>query len=47
MTLISVNDTGAFWSRLGFRPTTDQALLPKLRSYGADARLMVRVLWGL
>ena len=44
MTLISVNDTGAFWNRLGFRPTADQALLPKLKSRGADARLMARLL---
>jgi ribosomal protein S18 acetylase RimI-like enzyme len=44
MTLISVNDTGAFWTRLGFRPTADQALRAKLASYGADARLMVRTL---
>jgi hypothetical protein len=44
MTLFSVNDTGAFWSRLGFRATADEAPRSKLESYGADARLMVRVL---
>ena len=44
MTLICVNDAGAFWSRLGFRATGEQALRPKLRTYGNDARLMVRVL---
>jgi hypothetical protein len=44
MTLICVNDTGAFWSRLGFRATADQALRLRLETYGNDARLMVRVL---
>ncbi|SMF60642.1 GNAT family N-acetyltransferase [Allosphingosinicella indica] len=41
--LVSVNDSAAFWTRLGFAEVTrDAALTRKLASYGPDARYMIR-----
>lgn len=42
ISLIAVNDSGGFWQRRGFRVVEQPALANKLRSYGRDARFMVR-----
>jgi ribosomal protein S18 acetylase RimI-like enzyme len=42
LSLTAVNDSVAFWERLGFRLAADPALERKLRSYDEAARFMVR-----
>ena len=42
ISLIAVNASAGFWSRLGFHAVCDPALAVKLRSYDSDARFMVR-----
>jgi ribosomal protein S18 acetylase RimI-like enzyme len=42
ISLVAVNDSVAFWARHGFHVVFDRALDKKLRSYDADARLMVQ-----
>ncbi len=42
ISLIAVNASADFWSRLGFHSVHHPALDAKLRSYDADARFMVR-----
>lgn len=42
LSLIAVNGSAAFWQRQGFESVEDQALTDKLRSYGGDARFMMR-----
>jgi len=42
LTLVSVYETSGLWSRLGFRADPDEALVPKLASYGSEAKYMVR-----
>ncbi len=44
MSLIAVNGSAGFWQRHGFETVQDPLLAAKLRSYGDDARFMVRVL---
>ena len=44
MSLIAVNGSSGFWQRQGFEAVQDPLLDPKLRSYGDDARFMVRSL---
>lgn len=39
-TLVAVNNSGRFWHKHGFEVVHDEAIAAKLRSYGADARLM-------
>lgn len=39
-TLVAVNNSGRFWRKHGFHVVHDEAVAAKLRSYGADARLM-------
>jgi ribosomal protein S18 acetylase RimI-like enzyme len=42
MSLVAVNDSQAFWNRLGFHARAVPGLERKLLSYGSDAVLMVR-----
>jgi hypothetical protein len=42
MSLIAVNGSADLWTRYGFKAVVDPALEPKLRSYDAAARFMVR-----
>lgn len=42
LTLVSVNGTVPFWTRLGFQVVDSPALREKLASYGEDARYMER-----
>jgi ribosomal protein S18 acetylase RimI-like enzyme len=42
MSLIAVNGSTDLWTRYGFQVVVDPALEPKLRSYDAAARFMVR-----
>jgi GNAT superfamily N-acetyltransferase len=42
LSLVAVHGSAAFWRRHGFAAVEDAALAEKLRSYGADARFMVR-----
>lgn len=42
LSLVAVNNSQAFWERLGFRKTDVPGLEAKLLSYGPDAVLMVR-----
>jgi GNAT superfamily N-acetyltransferase len=44
VSLIAVNASQPFWSRLGFRRIDDPALAAKLKSYDADACFMARPL---
>jgi GNAT superfamily N-acetyltransferase len=44
MSLIAVNGSAGFWQRHGFEALHDPALDRKLRSYGDDARFMMRSL---
>lgn len=44
MSLIAVNGSAGFWQRQGFQAVQDRRLDAKLRSYGDDARYMVRTL---
>ncbi|WP_091742215.1 GNAT family N-acetyltransferase [Phenylobacterium immobile] len=44
LSLVSVNDSQAFWRGMGFRVEQSDALAVKLASYGPDARYMVRPL---
>ncbi len=44
MALVAVNDSVAFWRRLGFREMHDASLARKLATYDNDARLMQREL---
>ena len=41
LSLVAVNDSVAFWRRLGFRQIEDPSLSGKLASYDAEARFMV------
>jgi ribosomal protein S18 acetylase RimI-like enzyme len=42
LSLISVNNTAAFWQNHGFRLHEDPALAAKLQTYEKDAQFMVR-----
>jgi GNAT superfamily N-acetyltransferase len=42
LSLVAVNNSQAFWERLGFRATSVPGLEGKLLTYGPDAVLMVR-----
>ncbi|MEE4452957.1 GNAT family N-acetyltransferase [Novosphingobium resinovorum] len=42
MALVAVNNSGAFWTRCGFRPLACDATRARLASYGEDALLMLR-----
>jgi ribosomal protein S18 acetylase RimI-like enzyme len=42
MSLVAVNDSAAFWEKLGFLMVDAAALAAKLGSYDAGARLMAR-----
>lgn len=42
MSLVAVNNSVPFWSRMGFSPKVDERLAAKLASYGTDALYMVR-----
>ncbi len=44
ITLVAVNDAARFWERHGFYVIDTEMMRPKLASYGADARYMVREL---
>lgn len=44
MALVAVNGSAAFWGRQGFAVRAVPALAPKLASYDAAARFMVRLL---
>lgn len=44
LSLISVNESQAFWRRMGFAAVQNDALAVKLASYGPDARYMARPL---
>jgi ribosomal protein S18 acetylase RimI-like enzyme len=44
MTLVAVNKSQGFWEKHGFAVTEAPALADKLKSYEADARLMVKPL---
>ena len=41
VSLIAVSNSEDFWRKQGFLAETDEALKPKLVSYGADSRFMV------
>ncbi len=42
ISLVAVNNSQAFWARLGFQVATRGDLAAKLASYGGDARYMTR-----
>jgi ribosomal protein S18 acetylase RimI-like enzyme len=42
LSLVAVHGSAAFWRRHGFATVEDAMLAEKLRSYGVDARFMVR-----
>lgn len=42
VSLVAVNASGPFWEKHGFRIVDDPVLAAKLRSYDAQARLMMR-----
>lgn len=42
LSLVAISGSAPFWARHGFRVQTDQPLRQRLRSYGDDARFMVR-----
>ncbi|WP_112663119.1 GNAT family N-acetyltransferase [Microvirga flavescens] len=42
VSLVAVNNSGAFWARRGFEEFSSPALAAKLESYGADAKFMTR-----
>lgn len=44
LSLIAVNGSQGFWLRQGFEAVADDTLTDKLRSYGGDARFMLRAL---
>jgi GNAT superfamily N-acetyltransferase len=44
VSLIAVNDSQAFWQRMGFARVDDGMLGAKLKSYGGDACFMIRPL---
>lgn len=44
LSLVAVNGSEGFWRRQGFEAVENQALIGKLRSYGGDARFMIRSL---
>jgi len=44
LSLIAVNGSAGFWQRQGFEAVVSNALAEKLRSYGEDARFMMRTL---
>lgn len=45
--LVAVEGAAPYWSRLGFRPVTDDpALAAKVAAYGAQARFMRRMIAG-
>ena len=42
LSLVAVSGSAPFWTRQGFRVQTDPGILQRLRSYGNEARFMVR-----
>jgi GNAT superfamily N-acetyltransferase len=42
LSLVAVSGSAPFWNRYGFQVHADRAIQKRLRSYGNDARFMVR-----